>query len=84
MTNIPDKAQLEAKKKQLKLLMVIMLAFMVLAPLLGPKIFAEDFAHLRGVGLYVFYIGTPVAFGAAFLFYLVLSRRIEKKIKNLA
>ncbi len=82
MTDTPEKIRLQAKKKQLKLLMAMMLVFMVLGPLLGPKIFAEDFSQLRGTGLYVFYIGTPTVFGALFLVYLILYRRIEKKIRG--
>ncbi len=62
--------------------MAIMLIFMVAGPLLDPKIFAEDFSRLRGVGLYVFYIGTPAIFGALFLFYLLLYRRNEKKLRE--
>jgi hypothetical protein len=41
----------------------MMLVIMVAGPLLGPKIFAEEFSQLKGVGLYVFYVGTPTIFG---------------------
>jgi len=80
MNDITEKTRLLAKKKQLKLLMAMMLAFMVLSPLLGPKIFAEDFSKLKGAGLYIFYIGSPTIFGALFAFYLILYRRTERKM----
>jgi hypothetical protein len=68
MTDSPEKIRLQAKGKQLKLLMVFMMAFMVLGPLLGPVMFADEFSQLHGMGLYIFYIGTPVMFGIFFLF----------------
>jgi hypothetical protein len=82
MNDTPATTRLQAKKKQLKILIAIMLVFMVAGPLLGPKIFAEDFSRLRGVGLFFFYIGTPTIFGALFLFYLLLYRRNEKKLRE--
>jgi hypothetical protein len=84
MSDSTQVARLQAKKKQLRLLMGVMLAFMVLNPLIAPKLFSDEFAQLRGVGLYVFYIGSTAIFGALFLFYLVLYRRTEKKIKDQA
>ena len=66
----------QAKRKQLKFLMALMLIFMVAGPLLGPKIFPAEFSQLKGVGLNVFYIGTPTIFGALFLFYLFLYHRM--------
>jgi hypothetical protein len=82
MNNTPETARLQAKKKQLKVLMAIMLIFMVAGPLLGPKLFAQEFSQLTGAGLYVFYIGTPTIFGALFLFDLFLYRRTDKKIRE--
>jgi hypothetical protein len=82
LTDSPEKNRLQAKGKQLKLLMAFMLTFMVLGPLLGPTVFADEFSQLHGVGLYIFYVGTPVIFGAMFLFYLILHRRIEKKLRG--
>lgn len=82
MIDSPETSLLLAKKKQLKVLMTVMLISMVAGPLLGPKIFAEEFSQLRGVGLHVFYIGTSAIFGVLFLFYLFLCRRTERKIRE--
>jgi ABC-type transport system involved in cytochrome c biogenesis permease subunit len=75
MSNSAEELTRQAKRKQLKFLMAMMLIFMVAGPLIGPKIFAEEFTQLRAVGRYVFYISTPAIFGAMFLFYLFLYRR---------
>jgi hypothetical protein len=83
MNDIPEKTRLQAKKKQLKLLMIMMLAFMVAGPLLGPKLFAEEFSHLKGAGLPFFYIGTPTVFALLFLFDLLMYRRVERKLRAL-
>lgn len=77
-----DTSRLLAKRKQLRLLMVMMLIFMCLSPLLGPKIFAEDFSKMKGVGLYVFYIGSPAIFLTMFVFNLILYRRNERTIAS--
>ena len=82
MSNSSDQVSFEAKKKQLKLLMGMMLVFMVAAPLLAPVIFADEFSHLRGAGLYFFYIATPVVFGGLFVFNLIVYRRFVRKAKD--
>jgi len=82
MSDTPEQAKLQAKKKQLKLLMVIMLVFVVAGPLLGPKIFAKEFSGLSGTGLYFFYIATPTVFAGLFFFYLFMYRRVAKRIRG--
>jgi hypothetical protein len=83
MNDTPEKIRLHAKKKQLKLLMILMLAFMVAGPLLGPKLFVEEFSQLKGAGLYFFYISTPTVFALLFLFDLLMYRRVERKLRGL-
>ena len=73
MNDTSEQARLQAKKKQLKLLMIMMLVFVVAGPLLGPKIFAKEFAGLSGAGLYFFYIATPTVFAGLFFLYLFVS-----------
>ena len=82
MSDTPEQARLQAKKKQLKLLMIAMLVFVVAGPLLGPKIFAKELSGLSGAGLYFFYIATPTAFAGLFFFYLFMYRRVEKRIRG--
>ena len=82
MNKESDQRQLQAKRSQLKLMMFMMLLFMVLSPLLAPKLFADEFAKLKGIGLYIFYIGTPTVFGMLFLMYLVEYRRVARKIRG--
>ena len=82
MNDTSEQARLQAKKKQLKLLMIMMLVFVVAGPLLGPKIFAKEFSGLSGAGLYLFYIATPTAFAGLFLCYLFMYRRVEKRIRG--
>lgn len=77
-----DKARLEAKEKQLKMLMTMMLIFMVAGPLLGPKIFTEEFNKLGSSGRQFFFIATPTVFGLIFIFYLFSYRRIQRRIKE--
>jgi len=74
--------RLLAKKKQLKLLMIMMLVFMAAAPLLGPIIWADEFRQMTDTGRKFFYIATPAMFGFIFVFYLVLYRRNERKIRE--
>lgn len=75
----PEQARLAAKTKQLKLLMFMMLAFIVAGPLLAPIMFANEFSKLGRTGRTFFYLSTPIVFGALFLFYWLLYRRIEKQ-----
>ena len=84
MIDPSEQTTLHAKKKQLKLLMIMMLVFMFMVspPLLGPRIFAKEFSDLKGAGLQFFYIATPAVFGALFLFDLFLYRRVEKKLRG--
>ena len=82
MNDIPEMTRLLAKKKQLKLLMIIMLVFMAAAPLLGPIIFVDEFRHMNDTGRKFYYVATPTVFGFIFVFYLVLYRRIERKIRE--
>jgi hypothetical protein len=82
MIDPAQKTKLQAKSKQPKVLMALMLVFMVAGPLLAPRFFAGDFARLKGVGLKIFYIGTPAFFGALFLFYFILLRRAENKLRG--
>jgi hypothetical protein len=82
MNDTLERLRLEAKKKQLKLMMVIMLFFIVAGPLLGPKIFAEEFSHLNDAGRLFFYISTPTAFAALLLFDLCLYRRVARKLRG--
>jgi polyferredoxin len=76
VNNSAEEHRRQARRKQLKLLMALMLIFMVAGPLLGPKIFPAEFSQLKGVGLKIFYIGTPTIFGVIFLFYLFLYCRM--------
>jgi putative solute:sodium symporter small subunit len=78
-----DINRLLAKKKQLKMLMAMMLVFTVIGPLVGPKLFADEFSHLNGDGLRFFYIATPTAFVLLFFFYLAMYRRADRKLKEL-
>jgi len=74
--------RLLAKKKQLKLLMLMMLIFMVAAPLLGPIIYADEFRQMNDTGRKFYYVASPTLFGFIFVFYLVLYCRIERKIRD--
>jgi len=81
MNDASDRARLQGRRKQLKLLMVMMLIFMVLSPTLGAKMLAKG-SELRGAGRYIFYIGSPTVFFALFVMYLIQLRRVDKEIRE--
>jgi len=82
MSDRIDPKTFEARKRHLKLLMTTMLVFMVAAPLLAPIIWPNEFSHLKGPGLYFFYIATPTVFAGLFLQNLILYRRWVRKNKD--
>lgn len=83
MSEDTERVGLQARKKQLKLLMILMLVFMVAGPLLAPKLFAEQFSQLGSVGRYVLYTSAPAFFAFLFVIYYSMYRRVDRKLKAL-
>jgi len=79
MNDTNEKVLLLAKKRQFKRMTAIMFVFMLAGPLLGPKIFSEDFSHLTSGARLIFYAGTAGVFGALFVLCLIRYRRIAKR-----
>jgi uncharacterized membrane protein YhaH (DUF805 family) len=77
-----DRQSFESRKRRLQFLMALMLVFMVAAPLLAPIIYADEFSHFKGPGLYFFYIATPVVFGGLFVRNLFFYRQFVKRFKD--
>lgn len=78
-----DEQKLIAKLRHLKQMMVWMLVFTILGPSSGPIIYHQEPSQLQGVGIWVFYVGTPLIFASLFLVFLIAYRRVNKRLTML-
>jgi len=76
MSTDPD---LQVRRRGLKLLLLAMFVFTVASPLVGPKLFPDEFARMTTRGKLVFFIGTPSTFALLFILNLIRYRRLGKR-----